>query len=252
MVVGQNSFTDNFVRQAGYEHVADDTNRSLARQFQTAGGQPIFVIINGTANSSSHEQWELLLHQNGYGSTRHPIDLFRSVIDSVKVLPTSPPPSIVAQPQGQIASLGTAATLSVTAEGADLNYQWQFDGVDIAGATKPTLILDNVRLANEGSYSVRVTNAGGVATSSDALLIVNQAPVKPPQIDRIEIDGNNISFEYRSEPPAVIVIEYTESLAMGAWTILKTISPTMESATVSVSDTISASSQRFYRLRIAE
>ena len=181
---GQDSLTDNFTRQAGYEYVADDTRRSLARQFQTSGGQPIFVIINGVANSPSHAQWELLLHQNGYGTSRHPIDLFRSVIDSVEAPaiaqpPPAQPPAITAQPQSRIASLGETATLSVTVEGTDpISFQWQFDGIDIVGATDSTLVLDNVQTADEGSYGVWISNSAGSVTSTAATVTV----IVPPSI----------------------------------------------------------------------
>lgn len=91
--LGQDALTDNFIRQAGYDYVANDTSRVLARRFQ-ASGQPIFAIINGVSNSPSHKQWELLLHQNGYGTTQHPIAQFRRVIDSVKAAAVAIPPRI--------------------------------------------------------------------------------------------------------------------------------------------------------------
>jgi hypothetical protein len=90
-----------------------------------------------------------------------------------------PPPAILIQPQSQNALPGGSAAFSVTAGGKPpLNYQWQFDGTNISGATNMSLSLANVRCANAGSYTVIVSNLAGSATSSNALLTV----VLPPMI----------------------------------------------------------------------
>ena len=74
--------TDNFINFYGLEFVLEDTNRDVADRF-AFGGQPIFAIINGVANSPSHEQWELVYSRLGYGDRNHPIDEFRAEINSV-------------------------------------------------------------------------------------------------------------------------------------------------------------------------
>ena len=76
------SSTQNFVDFYKLEFVLNDFNRAVANRFQT-GGQPIFAIINGVANSASHEQWELIYSHLGYGDRSQPIDEFREVIDTV-------------------------------------------------------------------------------------------------------------------------------------------------------------------------
>jgi hypothetical protein len=53
--------------------------------------------------------------------------------------------------------------------------QWQKDGIDIAGATSALLSLPNVQAAAQGSYTVRVSNRGGVNVSHPALLTVTAA-----------------------------------------------------------------------------
>lgn len=87
---GQETQTQNFINRAGFDLVAEDFSRALAGRFQS-GGQPIFAIINGVADSPSHRQWELLLHQNGYGTTASPIARFRAAIDAVKAAEVAPP-----------------------------------------------------------------------------------------------------------------------------------------------------------------
>ncbi len=97
---GQEAQTQNFINRAGFDLVGEDFSRALAGRFQS-GGQPIFAIINGVADSPSHRQWELLLHQNGYGTTTSPILSFRAAIDAVKAAQVVPPRLAIATPSDQ-------------------------------------------------------------------------------------------------------------------------------------------------------
>jgi uncharacterized repeat protein (TIGR03803 family) len=73
----------------------------------------------------------------------------------------------------------TNTTVSVVATGTGpLSYQWQLNGVNIAGATGATLNFANVNPSNGGSYTVVVTNLGGSAASPSATFMVNPPP--PP------------------------------------------------------------------------
>ncbi|HSH16920.1 MAG TPA: immunoglobulin domain-containing protein, partial [Verrucomicrobiae bacterium] len=57
------------------------------------------------------------------------------------------PPSILTQPQSQIAGTGENVVLTVVADGSSpLSYQWTKDGVEVPGGTGPTLTLNNVSL----------------------------------------------------------------------------------------------------------
>jgi uncharacterized repeat protein (TIGR03803 family) len=93
------------------------------------------------------------------------------------------PPVITAQPASQAVFEGATATFTVgTASNALLFYQWQVDngsyltnltnGDKINGATNGTLTVSNVSAANEGAYSVTVSNAAGAATSAEAFLTI--------------------------------------------------------------------------------
>ena len=79
-------------------------------------------------------------------------------------------PSIVVQPQAQTAAFGQTATFSVTASGTTaLTYQWQRNGVDIAGATSPSFTTAPLALAdNASAFRVIVNNPTGVAVASAA------------------------------------------------------------------------------------
>src|SRR5437867_2698004 len=86
-------------------------------------------------------------------------------------------PVISVQPANQLTPMGNGAVFSVTASGqttpASLAYQWQSNGVSVAGATASILAVSNVTLANNGDgYRVIVTNCAGSVTSVVATLVV--------------------------------------------------------------------------------
>ena len=85
-------------------------------------------------------------------------------------------PFILTSPASQTNSVGSSATLNVSASGdLPLGYQWRFNSNSIAGATNTTLTLTNVQLSQAGYYDVVVTNDAGSVTSTPALLTVIMA-----------------------------------------------------------------------------
>jgi hypothetical protein len=88
-------------------------------------------------------------------------------------LPTVPP-TILRQP-GNLTrmSANSVARFTVEADGTPpFRYQWRFNGTDLPDATNATLVITNLQLSDSGTYSVRVSNAGGVAVSDGAALSV--------------------------------------------------------------------------------
>jgi len=87
-------------------------------------------------------------------------------------------PSILIAPQSQTVLVGGTATFSVSAAGSGtLAYQWQFDGVNVAGATNSTLSFNAVQAADAGFYQVAISNGVGALTSPAAALNVTGVPV---------------------------------------------------------------------------
>ncbi len=87
------------------------------------------------------------------------------------------PPGIITQPQGQTNAVGATITFSFGASGSGtLACQWQFNGTNLAGATANPFVLVNAQLTNNGTYSVIVTNLFGSVTSSNAVLLLTNAP----------------------------------------------------------------------------
>ncbi len=82
------------------------------------------------------------------------------------------PPSITSQPVSQTVNEGSPVSFNVIAIGTGLNYQWQFQSVNISGATNTSYNLTSATTNNVGIYAVIVSNPGGSVTSSNAVLAV--------------------------------------------------------------------------------
>lgn len=83
------------------------------------------------------------------------------------------PPTIVTDPASQETYLGGPATFQVVAGGTPpLQYQWQFGGTNLAGATNSNLAFALVTTNQAGKYSVVLSNAFGTAVSREALLVI--------------------------------------------------------------------------------
>jgi uncharacterized protein YkwD len=90
-------------------------------------------------------------------------------------------PAIVTQPEDQTVVAGANVTFSAGASGTPpLQWAWTFngtplvDGPGVAGATTAVLTLTDVQRTRAGTYTARVTNAVGNATTRGAVLTVNE------------------------------------------------------------------------------
>ncbi|GAH54660.1 unnamed protein product, partial [marine sediment metagenome] len=81
---------------------------------------------------------------------------------------------ITTHPTNQTVCSNANAIFNVATNGTSLTYQWQKDGVNIAGETNSGLLLNNVVAGDAGVYRCIVTGACGSSTSNGALLTVNQ------------------------------------------------------------------------------
>jgi hypothetical protein len=101
--------------------------------------------------------------------------------NGLQIMPYVSAAAIATQPQTTTITAGNTARFTVVATGSSpLNYQWSLsDGTILtnnshySGCTNSTLIINNVSIADEVSYTVTVTNSSGSATSDPATLIVN-------------------------------------------------------------------------------
>src|SRR6185312_3452879 len=116
------------------------------------------------------------------------------------------PPAFSAQPQPQSVAEGSTATFSALATGSGLlSYQWQKNGVAIAGATSITYTTPAAIVADSAeTFSVVVTGSGGQATSNTATLTVT------PHSGNADPEGIYYgSLKFSSQPtawPAIAIV----------------------------------------------
>ncbi len=85
-------------------------------------------------------------------------------------------PRITAQPRSATVAAGSPFSLSVTASGPGLAYQWSKDGAALPGATSATYSKNNSASTDAGSYTVTVSNSAGRVVSNAATVNITAAP----------------------------------------------------------------------------
>ena len=101
-------------------------------------------------------------------------------------------PTILRHPAALTLAAGTSGSLSVSAQGGSLSYQWYLNDQAISGATLATLPLRNVTLADAGAYKVRVTNAVTVVDSNVAQVSVFQVSATQQLVGIGYVDGQTM------------------------------------------------------------
>ena len=171
------------------------------------GASVTFTVV-ATSSGALNYQWQrdqrnipgatlasLTLEHVATGTSRYRVIVsspYGTVISNEAILTVDPnlPPKINVQPQSQSAQEGATVRFSVGAGGtAPIAYAWFKDGVRILNASLPELVLPNVQAVNAGSYTVEVSNEGGIASSSPAVLTV----LVPPTITAAPISQTVIA-----------------------------------------------------------
>jgi hypothetical protein len=98
------------------------------------------------------------------------------VTSNAATLSISPQTTITAHPQSATICQGASVTLSVSASGTNLRYQWKKGTQDIPGATASSYTITSVALADTGFYACTVSGDCGSPTSNQAQLQVALPP----------------------------------------------------------------------------
>lgn len=100
-------------------------------------------------------------------------------------------PKITDQPKDRVSFVGQQVKFDFGVAGKPpLTFQWLRNGVAITGATSATYVTDPLLATDDGAkYSVRVTNAQGSVTSSEATLTVKPGPTITGQPSAVTINA---------------------------------------------------------------
>ncbi|MEO5801940.1 MAG: immunoglobulin domain-containing protein [Verrucomicrobiota bacterium] len=107
------------------------------------------------------------------------------------------PPVITFPPTNKAVALGNNATFTVTATGsATLSYRWQFNGVNISGATGSSYTVTNVQSTNVGFYTVTVSNLVNIVTSAPpaSLTLIVPPSINTQPLSQTSNVGSNVTF----------------------------------------------------------
>lgn len=100
------------------------------------------------------------------------VDACVTLFSDVTTVVVDSEPTILTQPEDQIACEGERVVFTVEASGPNLTYQWIKDFMAIPGATASTYVIESVTLADAGRYRARLRNGCGTRPSRLAVLLV--------------------------------------------------------------------------------
>ncbi len=83
-------------------------------------------------------------------------------------------PVVQVKPANVSGVVSESATFSAQALGGSLSYQWSFNGTPISGATNNILTVNDLTLADAGTYGLEISNSSG-NTNLTATLTITQA-----------------------------------------------------------------------------
>ena len=196
------------------------TGTNVSHTYTNAGSYTVSLVVSGTSGTSTRTA--------------------SSAIQAICGV------EFTAQPVSRAAVPGSSVTFSakVTTGTSQTNFQWQFQGSPIAGASKATLALTNVQATHFGTYSVTVNNGACSAVSSNAILSLAASP----ELTLRPLNGITLSFLVPTEVGPQYVIEYKNSLNSTSWTALYTLSG--DGTSYILTDSTANSPARFYRIRV--
>ena len=123
-------------------------------------------------------------------------------------------PTIVSQPTSSTVTSPASAVFGVVATGtAPLAYQWQRNGIAVAGAASATYTTPPTTIFDSGSvFTLVVSNSVGSVASNQALLTVSAAPIAPTitiqPADQSVTQGQMASFSVASSGTAPMTYQW--------------------------------------------
>ncbi|HVM48324.1 MAG TPA: immunoglobulin domain-containing protein [Candidatus Acidoferrum sp.] len=191
-----------------------------------AGSSTDTLSISNVASTDQSTYSVVVLNGGGLSVTSSPVTL-------TAVSPPAPI-NITEQPTPRKVLAGSKTVVAVGYTGSSPQFQWQFGGTNIPGATAAAYILTNVQPAVTGNYQVIVSNSLNVQTSSPAAVaIIASLHLYPTNIavlrvgdgaEALTTHGNSISVDQFAPDGTYLT---TMSLPDGGPTSVVAIGPTV-------------------------
>jgi hypothetical protein len=134
-------------------------------------------------------------------------------------------PPVITQDLGPtVGPAGGSVTLSVTATGNSLTYQWRKNGIpiqnggSISGATTSTLKISPLNPADQGVYSVAIFSPAGSTVSANASVFISAYNIQAGLVDYFKFDetaGTNAANSATNGSPLPATIFGTGTWAAG-------------------------------------
>jgi uncharacterized repeat protein (TIGR02543 family) len=218
---------------------------------------PVLVAFDGGSFTTNVNQttggggWRLIAsHKNFTQGTNGFVDIKNNTGETNKVVMADavrftylPGPIIYSQPQNQRVGLSSSATFNVLAGGSgQLTYQWQFNEVNIPGATNSSFTKTNVQNGDVGGYAVVISNQ--VATVLSDVAALSLLPSHQLGSFYVLPDGR-FHFTFSGDNDVNYAIE--ASTTFTNWTVITNLSS--PDGMLEFIDPLPSLEKRFYRAR---
>lgn len=161
------------------------------------GGSVILTATSGFTyvwNNSSTSQ-SITVSQGGNYTVTVSNSNHCTVAVSGPTVVLNSPTTISFQPVSQVTCIGGQVTFSVTADGDNIVYQWQKNGINIGGQQSSTYGIASAALSDTGSYRVVISGVCGSDTSNAASLsVAGSLTFSQQPLTQTVCLGNRVSF----------------------------------------------------------
>ncbi len=168
------------------------------------------------------------------------------------VVPNTPP--VLLPVTNQVVTLGQMLLVPVSAQDSDFPAQTLTYALGpgapsgaVMNAFNGILTWRPASAPSTNTFTITVTDSGNPPLSASASF--NVFVYLPPQLQGVQVNGNLLTLSWRAAPGQQYQLEYTDDLSTGSW-VPAGDSGTGDGALVSFSNDLTASGQRFFRLRI--
>jgi hypothetical protein len=153
-------------------------------------------------------------------------------------------PAITTAPVPVTVDEGVDATFTVVATGKPApGFQWKKGVTPIGGETSTSLVIHKATAADEGDYSVEITNAAGSVTTTPVHLTVNAAPPTEVKLTHVALADGVFSFD--ANCPATMKCQIWRTDDLVVWTLDDTLVPSNGTVHYSVQIPAGSASRAF-------